>query len=310
MPLDQDRMDEPASNAIARVAARLKAARAVAVITGAGISAESGVPTFRGGRESGAGQGSLAPRRCSGRSERQSKGASDRAWRGASLDGAQGALSDVEGPAVPAIQEEALWRSYRPEDLATPEAFARDPALVWAWYRWRRRVIAGTRPNPGHVSLARLENRFEAFTLLTQNVDGLHREAGSRRLVELHGNIWRARCGREPWRVVDQRGDTSGDAVPRCSCGAPLRPDVVWFGEPLDQAALERAAQAVSTCEVLLVVGTSAVVYPVAVLPALARRGQAMVVEVNVEETPLSAESDAVLRGPSGVLLPELERLL
>jgi NAD-dependent deacetylase len=254
MPLDQDRTAESASNAIARVAARLKAARAVAVITGAGISAESGVPTFRG---------------------------------------AQG-----------------LWRSFRPEQLATPEAFARDPALVWEWYRWRRRVIAGTRPNPGHLALARLEHRFEAFTLLTQNVDGLHREAGSRHLVELHGNIWRARCSREPRRVVDQRGETSGDPVPRCSCGAPLRPDVVWFGEPLDQEAIERAAQAVSTCDVLLVVGTSAVVYPVAGLPALAKRRQALVVEVNVEDTPLSADSDAVLRGPSGVLLPELERLL
>jgi NAD-dependent deacetylase len=247
-------MDQTASDAIARVAQRLRTARAVAVITGAGISAESGVPTFR--------------------------------WN------------------------QALWRSFRPEDLATPDAFSRNPALVWDWYRWRRRGIAGTRPNAGHLALARLEPRFDAFTLLTQNVDGLHRDAGSRQVVELHGNIWRARCSREPWRVVDQRGERSAEGVPQCPCGAPLRPDVVWFGEPLDDAAMERAARAVGSCDVLLVVGTSAVVYPVAGLPALARRSRAIVVEVNVDETPLTADVDIVLRGPSGVLLPEVERLL
>jgi len=247
-------MDVIESDAIGRAVEALKGARAVVAITGAGISAESGVPTFRG----------------SG----------------------------------------GLWRTFRAEDLATPEAFARDPALVWEWYWWRRSRIAAARPNPGHLALARFEGRFPAFTLLTQNVDGLHVEAGSRDIIELHGNIWRARCTGEPRRVFDQRREMPGPDVPRCPCGALLRPDVVWFGEPLDPAAVDRAADAVRACDVLLVIGTSAVVYPVAALPSLARRGQAIVVEVNVDPTPLTAEADIVLRGPSGVILPEVERLL
>ncbi len=248
-------MHDTAARAIERAAAALKRARKVAAITGAGISAESGVPTFRGPR--------------------------------------------------------SLWRSFRPEDLATPRAFARNPALVWEWYRWRRSVIAGVRPNAGHAVLARFEDRFDAFTLLTQNVDGLHREAGSREIVELHGNIWRARCSRNPEHVVDQHGDSAAQGIPLCAaCGAQMRPDVVWFGEPLDVAAMDRAGRAVRACDVLLVVGTSAVVYPVAGLPALARRGQATIVEVNVDDTPLTPDVDVALRGPSGVVLPELERLL
>jgi NAD-dependent deacetylase len=247
-------MDVIESDAIGRAVEALKGARAIVAITGAGISAESGVPTFRG----------------SG----------------------------------------GLWRTFRAEDLATPEAFARDPALVWEWYRWRRSRIAAARPNPGHLALARFEGRFPAFALLTQNVDGLHVEAGSRDIIELHGNIWRARCTGEPWRVFDQRREMPGPDAPRCPCGALLRPDVVWFGEPLDPAAVDRAADAVRACDVLLVIGTSAVVYPVAALPSLARRGQAIVVEVNVDPTPLTAEADIVLRGPSGVILPEVERLL
>jgi NAD-dependent deacetylase len=255
-----------------RAYAALGAAGAVVAITGAGISAESGVPTVRGAG--------------------------------------------------------GLWRSYRAEDLATPGAFARNPALVWEWYWWRRGAIAHARPNPGHLALASFERRRGEFLLLTQNVDGLHVEAGSRRMIELHGNIWRARCTREPNRFFDQRHDplpaAPGDEgrtfedpghppdlrIPRCSCGALLRPDVVWFGEALDPRALERAVLAVRSCDVLLVVGTSTVVYPVAALPAIARRGGATVVEVNVDETPLSAEADIVLRGPSGVVLPELERRL
>ncbi len=270
-----------------RAVTLLRAAKSVVAITGAGISAESGVPTFRGAG--------------------------------------------------------GLWRSHRAEDLATPDAFARNPSLVWQWYLWRRTRIAGTRPNAGHVALASFERRLPDFLLLTQNVDGLHAEAGSRRMIELHGNIWRARCTREPGRLFDQRGDAlpdigdqaddAGEArrlptnrpstdpttqpanernpcVPRCPCGAWLRPDVVWFGEPLDEVALERAALGVKACEVLLVVGTSAVVYPVAALPAMARRAGATVVEVNVDETPLTAQADIVLRGPSGVVLPELERRL
>jgi NAD-dependent deacetylase len=249
------------------VAEMLRGARALTVLTGAGMSAESGVPTFRG--------------------------------------------------------HEGLWRSFRPEDLATPEAFARDPELVWEWYRWRRDRIAAAYPNDGHHALARLEARVADFVLVTQNVDGLHLAAGSRTIIELHGNIWRVRCTREPFRVWDQRpreraavrpapSDPAhpGSCVPRCDCGARLRPDVVWFGEGLDPSDLERAFAAARRCDVLLVVGTSSVVYPAAALPAAAREAGARVVEINVEATPLSAAADIVLRGRCGEILPALDRLL
>ena len=244
---------------VEEVGRMLATARAVAVLTGAGVSAESGVPTFRG------------------------------------ADG--------------------LWRNVRPEDLATPEAFARDPVLVWEWYRWRRRRMATVVPNPGHFALARMEVRIPAFTLITQNVDGLHARAGSRRLVELHGNIWRDRCSQNPAHLFERLPSESGGAdeatpLPRCHCGALLRPDVVWFGEGLDPAHIEAAIAAVSTADLLLVVGTSSVVYPAAALPGTARQAGAHVVEINPEETPLSAGMDVVLRGPAGILLPELERWL
>lgn len=242
------------------VARRLQAATRVLALTGAGISAESGVPTFRG--------------------------------------------------------PDGLWRNYRATDLATPGAFARDPALVWEWYRWRRARIRTARPNPGHLVLARFEDRWPAFTLATQNVDGLHAQAGSRRLLELHGNIWRARCAAGCGHVVTEEEDRdapapqSGPTVPVCTCGAMMRPDIVWFGESLDAAILSRAFEAAASCDALLVVGTSSVVYPAAALPDLARRHGAMVVEVNVEDTPLTGAADFALRGPSGEVLPALEALL
>lgn len=254
---------------IATVASWLRPARSLAVMTGAGISAESGVPTFRG------------------------------------TDG--------------------LWRSFRAEDLATPEAFERNPALVWEWYRWRREKIATAQPNAGHQVLARLESRIPEFLLLTQNVDGLHARAGSRQLVELHGNIWRARCTREPGRTFDESRQSSvvspqSDPVliddrrltaPSCpSCGALLRPDVVWFGESLDPAAIGQALAAIEHCDVLLLVGTSGVVYPVAGFPLVARRRGAKIVEINVESTPLSDLAHAVLRGTAGTVLPALEAAL
>ncbi len=241
---------------LAEVARALAGATAVAVLTGAGISAESGVPTFRGA--------------------------------------------------------EGLWRTFRPEQLATPEAFARDPGLVWEWYRWRRQRMAAVKPNAGHETLARLERRLGVFTLVTQNIDGLHARAGSRRLVELHGNVWRDRCTQNPAHVFlrepsEQAGERT--ALPLCDCGALLRPDVVWFGETLDPRHLDAAVESVSGAHMVLVVGTSSVVYPAAALPGIARRTGAMVVEINPEETPLSADAHVVLRGPAGVLLPELERL-
>jgi len=227
----------------------IREARSVAVLTGAGISAESGVPTFR-------------------------------------------------GPG-------GLWRQYRPEDLATPKAFRRDPRLVWEWYDWRRQRIAQARPNAGHEALVRLERSKPRFWLITQNVDGLHERAGSRRVIKLHGDIWLVRCvvcGREQ---RDERVPLP-ELPPRCACGGLLRPGVVWFGEALPPGAWEAAEQAVREAEVLLVVGTSAVVYPAAGLIPLAQACGARVIEVNPQETPMSARLDCSLRGPAGVILPAL----
>jgi NAD-dependent deacetylase len=231
-----------------QVKGRLLSAVRVLALTGAGISAESGVPTFRG--------------------------------------------------------PEGLWKQFRPEELATPEAFARDPALVWEWYAWRRKRIAAVRPNAGHQALARLESRVPEFLLATQNVDGLHGLAGSRRLVELHGSIWRRRCvgcgeEREDRRVPEA-------LPPRCPCGALLRPGVVWFGEALPEDALREAFAASRAAEVVLVVGTSSLVYPAAALPMAAAAAGAFVVEVNPEPTPLSAHCAVSLRGRAAEVLPRL----
>jgi len=244
-----------------QLAQRLRSAHAVTVMTGAGISAESGVPTFRG------------------------------------TDG--------------------LWRDYSATDLATPEAFARDPRLVWQWYRWRRGIIGRAEPNPGHLALARLQSRIPAFTLITQNVDGLHQRAGSTRAIELHGNIWRARCARGCGVVRDSAGETLGDApagdqapVPVCPCGALLRPDVVWFGEALDQSRIDLAVRAAEDCQVFLAIGTSALVYPAAGLPLVAANAGALVVEINVDDTPLTPHAGLVLRAKAAEVLPALESRL
>ncbi len=228
---------------------RLATARRVAVLTGAGISAESGVPTFRG-------------------------------------DG-------------------GLWENHRPEELATPGAFAKDPALVWRWYNWRRRLIADCRPNPAHEALAALEVRVPEFTLITQNVDGLHGLAGSRRLMEIHGSIWRLRCLDCGQRQEERELDLP--APPSCpQCGGLVRPDVVWFGEALDSELLERAWQAAQQAEVMLVVGTSAVVQPAAGLAGVAKEAGAFVVEVNLEPTPNTGWVDVALLGKAGEILPRL----
>ncbi len=227
----------------------LDAAASVVVLTGAGISAESGVPVFRGNG--------------------------------------------------------GLWKQYRPEDLATPEAFARDPRLVWEWYDWRRSMIIKAAPNPGHHALVELEKRKADFTLVTQNVDGLHERAGNRRPLKLHGDIWNVRCtacGRER---RDERVPMP-ELPPRCECGGLLRPAVVWFGEVLPSHAWDEAEHASRRGDVFLVVGTSAVVYPAAGLVWLAKATGARVIEINPDETPLSAEVDCSLRGKSGELLPQL----
>jgi NAD-dependent deacetylase len=228
---------------------RFRRAKRVVVITGAGISAESGVPTFRGSN--------------------------------------------------------GLWRRYRAEDLATPQAFQGDPRLVWEWYDWRRRLISGKEPNAGHLAIAEMEDLFEEFLLITQNVDGLHRKAGSTKLIEIHGNIWKVRCMAEG-KVFPNKEVPLREIPPRCDCSALLRPDVVWFGESLSETDLADSYTVLKECDCLLVVGTSAVVQPVASFPTIARNGGAFIVEVNVEPTPISGWVDESILGKSGQVLPRL----
>lgn len=198
-----------------------------------------------------------------------------------------------------------LWAQYKPTDLASPEAFARDPKLVWDWYAWRREAIKSARPNPGHYALAEMESRVSQFMLITQNVDGLHRMAGSKRIHELHGNLQRVRCS-ECGRIAETWGDDSGQ-VPTCEiCGGMLRPDVVWFGEALPRSELEAAVEASRACDVFFSVGTSGIVQPAAALPFAAHNKGAVVVEVNLEPTPLTEKADFFLQGKSGEVLPEL----
>jgi NAD-dependent deacetylase len=229
---------------------RLRSAKAVTVLTGAGVSAESGVPTFR---------------------EAQT----------------------------------GLWEKYNAEDLATPGAFRRDPRLVWEWYEWRRKLVAGAMPNPAHLALVEMEKRFERFQLITQNVDGLHQRAGSRNVIELHGNITRTKCFDEGI-VISSWADT-GEVPPRCPrCGGLLRPDVVWFEEPLPEAEMSGAMRASTSCDVFLSVGTSTVVYPAASLPFEALRAGATVIEINPQPTPLTSRAHFVLAGAAAAIVPEL----
>lgn len=222
----------------------------VAVLTGAGISAESGVPTFRG--------------------------------------------------------PDGVWRRFRAQDLATPEAFHRDPRLVWTWYDERRQAIARCAPNAAHRTLAEMEQALgDRFTLITQNVDGLHRRAGNRRILYLHGDLWMVRCLECGYRGEDQRTPLP-ELPPRCPmCGGLLRPDVVWFGEALDPETWEAAARAAREAQWMLVIGTSAVVRPAADLPLYTRRYGGKIVEFNVEETPLTPLADEVVRGPVAQTLPD-----
>ena len=241
-----------AQASIAALVEALALARHLVALTGAGVSAESGVPTFRG------------------------------------LGG--------------------LWRGRDPMELATPEAFAADPKLVWEFYDWRRTLLAGCAPNGAHLALAALEARAQRFTLVTQNVDGLHRQAGSRDPVELHGNIWRVRCFRrcgEPERE-DRRAPLPPPLPPPCACGGPLRPGVVWFGEMLPAGAFERAERAASQADVFLVAGTSGVVEPAASLARIAHAAGARVVEINPDPTPLTAYAHDVFREPASGALERL----
>jgi NAD-dependent deacetylase len=198
-----------------------------------------------------------------------------------------------------------LWAQYKPEDLASPQAFRRDPKLIWDWYAWRREAVKGVRPNAGHYALVDLETHVLEFTLITQNVDGLHRMAGSKNLLELHGNIQRVRCS-ECYTFAEVWGDDT-ESVPQCSvCSGLLRPDVVWFGESLPRDQLEAAVKAARSCEVFFSIGTSGIVQPAASLAHAARNRGAVVVEINAEPTPLTPKANYAFHGNSGEILPEL----
>jgi NAD-dependent deacetylase len=238
----------------------LARSRFAIAFTGAGISAESGVPTFRG------------------------------------FNG--------------------LWKRYRPEELATPEAFKRDPHLVWEFYRWRMRRILDAKPNPAHYALAELERMGLLRAVITQNVDDLHREAGTRNLIDLHGNIFRVRCTscdyrenlKESGRVYEF---VDSKDLPRCPrCGSLLRPDVVWFGEALPRDALEEAFRLAGKADTVIVVGTSGVVYPAAYIPYIVKEHGGRVIEVNVERSGITPIADVFLRGKAGEVLPKLVELV
>lgn len=202
-----------------------------------------------------------------------------------------------------------LWAQYKPEDLASPQAFARDPKLIWDWYAWRREAVKGVRPNAGHYALVEIEKRIQQFTLITQNVDGLHRMAGNQNVLELHGNIQRVRCS-ECYTFTETWGDDT-ESVPQCSaCGGLLRPDVVWFGESLPREQLEAAVEAARTCDVFFSIGTSGVVQPAASLAFAAHNRGAVVIEINAETTPLTPKADFFLQGKSGEILPELVKVI
>lgn len=226
-----------------------------------------------------------------------------KAERVAALTGA--GVSQESGLRTFRDAQTGLWAQYKPEDLASPEAFARDPKLVWDWYAMRREKVRTVEPNAGHYALAEMERRIPHFTLITQNVDGLHRKAGSIRVLELHGNLQRVRCS-ECDRYADAWTDDDGD-VPRCAgCGGLLRPDVVWFGEALPRSELEAAVEAARGCQLFLSIGTSGLVQPAAALPFAARNKGAVVAEINLEPTPLTEKADFFLQGKSGEVLPEL----
>jgi len=229
---------------------KLRFANRVVVLTGAGISAESRIPTFR--------------------------------------DALTG-----------------LWAKYKPEELATPEAFISNPKLVWDWYQWRCSLVSHASPNPGHNALVQMEKHVPHFTLVTQNVDSLHARAGNNHVLELHGNISRTRCFQENTIVTSWKED--GQSPPRCpSCGGMLRPDVVWFGESLPQDVLEQAAKASAACDVFFSIGTSAVVFPAASLVYEAMRNRAVTVEINPTPTAQAGELSYALQGPAGEILPAL----
>ncbi len=223
--------------------------------------------------------------------------------RSAALTGA--GVSQESGLRTFRDAQTGLWAQYKPEELASPEAFRRDPKLIWDWYAWRREAVKAVRPNPGHYALATMEKRIPEFTLITQNVDGLHRMAGNQNVLELHGNIQRVRCA--DCHTFAEIWDDDTKSVPRCKvCHGLLRPDVVWFGEALPRDQLEAALEAARSCDIFFSIGTSGVVQPAASLAFAAHNRGAVVVEVNAEPTPLTSKADYFLQGKSGEILPGL----
>ena len=211
-------------------------------------------------------------------------------------------ISAESGLATFRDAQTGLWSKFRPEELATAEAFRRNPKLVWDWYGWRREEALKAKPNPGHLALVEMEKRAPQFLLVTQNVDGLHARAGSKRIVELHGNLHRFRCFEN--NCASDNFDVENG---RCrSCGGNLRPDIVWFGEMLPADGLESAVAAAAKCDVFFSIGTSSVVYPAADLWRRAKEGDAIVIEINKDPTPLTPLADHSFLGKAGEILPAL----
>jgi len=234
-------------SAINRAVEILAKSRNAVALTGAGISAESGVPTFRG--------------------------------------------------------RNGLWSRYKPEDLATPEAFSRNPRLVWEWYKWRMEIVYRAQPNPAHLALRELEDIGVLKCIITQNVGGLDKKAGSKCVVELHGTLWLAKCTNCNYKV--EMATPPSTIPPRCPiCGSLMRPDVVWFGEPIPPEVLAIAINYSRECDIMLVVGTSGVVIPAGLLPSIAKSCGAKIVEVNIEESAITSMADVFVKSPAGRVLP------
>jgi len=223
----------------------------VVVFTGAGVSAESGVPTFRG--------------------------------------------------------KDGLWNEFNVQELATPEAFAANPIRVWEWYRWRMELISKVDPNAGHYVISWMEQFFLEFNLITQNVDGLHARAGNQQIFKLHGDLWEVRCV-GCGKTAKLANMPSHPLPPACECGGILRPGVVWFGELLPEQEFSRSVAATEHCQLFFSVGTSAEVYPAALLPMIARENGAYVVEINIEPSALASKADEVLIGKAGEVLPLIQQ--